>query len=86
MVMRSGKERGWRAKSYGRHKRMEASISFSLIRLLILHPYILHLLYLHILHLQNHLYLVVSTYSLYYTVALDSGSKARYVRHLGLGI
>ena len=49
---------------------------FSLIRLLILH-----------LHLHN-LYLAAlsPTHPLHYTVALDSGSEARYVRRQGRGL
>lgn len=65
---------------------MEAPVTFSLIRLLILHLHILHFLYLHILHLENSLYFAIPTHLLHYIATLDSESETRYVRHLNLEI
>lgn len=86
IVRRSREETIEKTKSYRRHKRIKMPVFFSLIRLLILYLHILHLLYLHISYSQNCLYLAVSTHSFYYTIALNSESKTRYIHHLGLGI
>ena len=71
---RPGGDKGVR-RAGGPIKRMEVPVS-SLIRLLTLH------LHLHSLYLAAHF----PAHPLYYTVALDSGSEARYVRRQGRGL